>query len=334
MALFSRRGKSEDSTPKPDEVAVRADAPEAAAAPPVTVPAEEVVPDVGISISTFGSGAASARPVAQRPAATAPVAAQAITGMPDNVLLQAALNALPEEPQNTDIMNVMRQALQGQLYVRAQGDAQALLAEGKGLNLAITTYNDKRFLLVFSGGLPMQVSALAEGAEATSAVGQAAHNIFRTAVDTGYDGVYLDHASPGARVILPIELVKKALDEGAPPFELKTLLVSERGDATALQIAEVLTRVKVWVAGGTDPAGNIGLAEARGAGGVRRLEVYSHPLEVIAMGRGDRPLPLLPEQLGKTLASEPGLTGIVLDAAGPWIELDRDALAPVIALAP
>lgn len=339
MALFSRRGKSEDSTPKPDEVAVPAAS--AAAAPeqqspesPLTAsPIDEVVPDVGISISTFGGGPASARPTLQRPAATAPAPAQAIEGMPDNVVLQAALNALPEEPQNNDIMNVMRQALQGQLYVRAQGDAQALLAAGKGLNLAITTYNDKRFLLVFSGGAPMRTSALAEGADATSAVGQAAHNIFRTAVDSGYDGVYLDHASPGARLILPIELVKKALDEGVPPFELKTLLVSERGDATPLQIAEVLTRAKVWVAGGTDQSGNIGLAEARGAEGIRRLEVYSHPLEVIAMGRGDRPLPLLPEQLGKTLASEPGLTGIVLDAAGPWIELDRDALAPVIALA-
>lgn len=334
MALFSRRGKSEDSTPQPAPDAVAAAAPADPEPQIVVPPIDEVVPDVGISISTFGSGAASARPLLRRPAQTAPAPSQAVAGMPDNVVVQAALQALPEQPQNTDVMNVMRQALQGQLYVRAQGNAQALLAEGKGLSLALTTYNDKRFLLVFSGGAPMQISTLAEGAETTSAVGQAAHNIFRTAVDSGYDGVYLDHASPGARLILPIELIKKALDEGAAPFELKTLLVSERGDATPLQVAEILTRVKVWVAGGTDPSGNIGLAEARGADGTRRLEVYSHPLEVIAMGRGDRPLPLLPVQLGQTLASEPGLTGIVLDAAGPWIELDRDALAPVIALAP
>ena len=89
----------------------------------------------------------------------------------------------------------------------------------------------------------------------------------------------------------------------------------------------------MWLAGGADPSGRIGLAEARGADGSRRLEIYSHPLEVLAMGRGDRPLPLTPEQLGRTLASEPGLTGVVVDAAGPWLELDRDALAPVIALA-
>lgn len=336
MALFSRRGKSD---PSPSEPIAEDVEPEASDASISDAAAEalaggESVPEVGISLSTFGRGAETARPVGGRPAATAPAPRQTVAGMPDNVVLQAALAALPERPQNTDVMNVMRQALQGQLYVRAQGDAQALLAAGKGLSLAVTTYQEQRFLLVFTGGAQMQLSTLAEGADATSAVGQASHNIFRTAVDSGYHGIYLDHANPGARIILPIELVKKAIEEGAPaPFELKTALVSERTDASAAQVAEILTRVGVWVAGNADPDGNIGLAEARSADGTRRLEIYSHPLEVIAMGRGDRPLPLTPEQLAKTLASEPGLTGVVLDAAGPWIELDRDALAPVIALA-
>jgi len=344
MALFSRRNKRGDSAPMPagstgtdaeSEAVPDALAPESADPSSEAVAAEasvESVPQVSISVSTFGQPD-TARPIGvRRPTATAPAPTETVPGMPDNVVLQAALAALPEQPQNTDIMNVMRQALQGQLYMRAQGDAQALLAEGKGLNLAITTYQDKRFLLVFSGGGPMRVSTAAEGSEAVSAIGQLAHNVFRTAVDSGYDGVYLDHANPGARLILPIALIRKALEEGVPPFELKSLLVAERGDATPLQAAEVLTRTRVWVAGGTDPSGRVGLAEARGADGVRRLEIYSHPLEVIAMGRGDRPLPLTPEQLGKTLASEPGPTGVVLDAAGPWIELDRDALAPVIAL--
>jgi hypothetical protein len=49
------------------------------------------------------------------------------------------------------------------------------------------------------------------------------------------------------------------------------------------------------------------------------------------MGRGDRPLPLTPAQLGR--AWHPSrLDGVVIDAAGPWIEIDRDA-APVMALA-
>ena len=35
----------------------------------------------------------------------------------------------------------------------------------------------------------------------------------------------------------------------------------------------------------------------------------------------------------KALASDPGITGVVVDPAGPWIELGRTELAPVIALA-
>ena len=274
-----------------------------------------------------------------RPAATAPAPSETIPGLVDNALLQAALAALPESPQAAHIMNVMRQALQGQLYLRAQGDAQALIAAGQGLNLAVTTHEDKRYLLVFSSGEAMRQSVAAEAAaatadSATSVVGQAAHNVFRTAIDSGYDGVYLDHANTGARLVLPIELVKKSLEDGAPvPFELKALLSGERTEETPAAIAEVLTRVPVWVAGGTDPSGAIGLAEARTEAGERRLEVYSHPLEVIAMGRGDSPLPLTTAQLATTLASEPALTGIVLDPAGPWIELDRDDLAAVLVLA-
>lgn len=334
-----------------------ADAPETPAEP---------VPHVGISVNTFGRGAETARPLDEvvreasatnasasaattgaptpaparpRPAATAPAPSETIPGLVDNALLQAALAALPESPQAAHIMNVMRQALQGQLYLRAQGDAQALIAAGQGLNLAVTTHEDKRYLLVFSSGEAMRQSVAAEAAaatadSATSVVGQAAHNVFRTAIDSGYDGVYLDHANTEARLVLPIELVKKSLEDGAPvPFELKALLSGERTEETPAAIAEVLTRVPVWVAGGTDPSGAIGLAEARTEAGERRLEVYSHPLEVIAMGRGDSPLPLTTAQLATTLASEPALTGIVLDPAGPWIELDRDDLAVVLALA-
>lgn len=334
-----------------------ADAPETPAEP---------VPHVGISVNTFGRGAETARPLDEvvreasatnasasaattgaptpaparpRPAATAPAPSETIPGLVDNALLQAALAALPESPQAAHIMNVMRQALQGQLYLRAQGDAQALIAAGQGLNLAVTTHEDKRYLLVFSSGEAMRQSVAAEAAaatadSATSVVGQAAHNVFRTAIDSGYDGVYLDHANTGARLVLPIELVKKSLEDGAPvPFELKALLSGERTEETPAAIAEVLTRVPVWVAGGTDPSGAIGLAEARTEAGERRLEVYSHPLEVIAMGRGDSPLPLTTAQLATTLASEPALTGIVLNPAGPWIELDRDDLAVVLALA-
>lgn len=322
MALFSRRDKS-DASDVPD-------ASDAAADERVEPTADaEVVPQVGISISTFGKPA----PTVTRPPAEAPERSQTVPGLPDNALLRQALAALPAKPENTDVMNVMRQSLQGHLYVRVQGDAKSLLAEGQPLSLAATTIDDKRFLLAFTGGTALQDSVRADGDSATSAVGQPTSVVFQNVVAGPYAGLFIDHATTGARIILPTELIQKALEEGDPTFALKSLLVSERTEATPAAVVDALTRAKLWVAGNTDASGRIGLAEARSADGRRRLEVFSHPLEVIALGRGDRPLPLSGDQLGKALASDEGITGVVVDPAGPWIELGRDELAPVLALA-
>jgi hypothetical protein len=330
MALFSRRGKGDEPAGgEPDATEpASSEASDPTGGGESPAPADEVVPEVGISISTFGKPAASARPAPEPPAAT-----QAVPGLPDNVIVKNALAALPEKPRNTDVMNVMRQALQGHLYVRVQGDAKALLAEGQNLTLAVTAIEDKRFLLAFTGGTALQDSVRADGDTATSAIGQPTATIFQNVVAGPYAGLFLDHATSGARIILPSELIGKALEEGDPAFTLKTLLVSERAADTTAKVVDALTRVPVWVAGNADESGRIGLAEARSTDGRRRLEIFSHPLEVIALGRGDRPLPLTGEQLGKALASDAGITGVVVDPAGPWIELDRADLAPVIALA-
>ena len=130
MALFSRRDKSDRSTPEPaapaadetggvdatDAEASAAAAADSASAGPVSAdapdagaPAAAPVPHVSISVNTFGHGAETARPLdsalaaasgdsaapaapaSTRPAATAPAATEAIPGLADNVLLQAAL---------------------------------------------------------------------------------------------------------------------------------------------------------------------------------------------------------------------------------------------------
>lgn len=327
MALFSRRGTSDESAP----IEQAQPAPEEAAESVTADAAAPEVPHVGISISTFGKPTSTPAPA--RPPAEAPERTQTVPGLPDNAVLKEALAALPDKPANTDVMNVMRQAMQGHLYVRVQGDAKALLADGQGLTLAVTAIGDKRFLLAFSGGAALQDSVRSDGDAATSAVGQPASTVFQNVVAGPYAGLFLDHATTGARIILPAELIEKALEEGDSTFALKTLLVAERTEKTAIDVADALTRAPVWVAGNADESGRIGLAEARSGDGRRRLEVFSHPLEVIAMGRGDRPLPLTAAQLATALASDAGITGVVVDPAGPWIELDRSALAPVIALA-
>jgi len=294
--------------------------------------AAEAVPQVNISLSTYGKPATPApRP---RPAAEAPPRSETVPGLPDNAVVKQALAALPDKPGNTDVLHVMRQTLQGHLYVRVRGDARAQLAEGKPLTLAVSAVEGKKFLLAFTGGEALQASIRADGDTATSALGQPVLNVLRNVSEGQYAGLILDHAVTGARLILPEPLIKKALEEGDPNLTLKNLLCAPRTDATAAQVVDALTQVTVWVAAGK-PEGSdrFGLAEARTERGERFLEVFSHPLEVLATGRGDRPLPLTPDQLAKAVAGE-GLDGVVVDPPGPWIQLDRAQLAPLLSLAP
>jgi len=332
MALFSRRGKPEDAQPAESDATVAPD--EATQSDPdAATPPTEKVPEVGISISTFGAPpAATTRPVTPtRPAAPAQ-GDGAPAGPPQNAPLKAALAALPARPQPADVMNVMRQALQGSLFLRAKGDAKALIEAGQPLTLAVTMIEDKRVLLAFSGVEALQESLRGDGDTQTSAVSQPVQAVFRQVLDGSYAGLFLDHATEGARLILPAELIAKAVEEADPELTLKNLLAAQRTDETVERIVAELTRVKLWVAGNTDESGRMGIAEARSADGRRRLEVFSHPLEVIALGRGDRPLPVTAAQFAKALASDDGISGIVVDPAGPWIEITRDRLGALLAL--
>ncbi|RLK47881.1 SseB family protein [Microbacterium telephonicum] len=340
MALFSRRSSA--STPEEPE-SNAADAATADAEADATQAPAEQVPTVNISVSTYGAPPVTATSAAAAPAAraagpeTRPAASAepttTVPGLPDNVYLRAALQALPTDIENLHILNVMRQTLQGPLYLRVQGDARALMAEGKPLNLGVAEHDGRRFLLAFSGGAALQDSVRADGDAGTSTIAQPFLAVLQNLLAGPYDGLWLDHATSGARLVLPKALVQKAVEEGDPAFTLKRLLSGARTDATAGEVVAALPTAKLWVAGNSGPEGQMGLAEARRESGSRHLEVFSHPLEVLALGRGDRPLPLTPEQLAKAVTAEPGLTGIVIDPAGPWIELSRADLAPLLALA-
>ena len=77
----------------------------------------------------------------------------------------------------------------------------------------------------------------------------------------------------------------------------------------------------------------VGVAESRTPEGERYLEVFSHPLEVHALGRGNQAMPFPADKLAVSLRDHAELAGVVVDPGGPWIRLGRDALAPVLALA-
>jgi hypothetical protein len=132
--------------------------------------------------------------------------------------------------------------------------------------------------------------------------------------------------------VIPRPLIERALEEGDDAFTLKTLLAADRTPETPALIAAALPRVPLWLAANrAREEDEWGLAESRNASGERFLEVFSHPLEVLAMGRGDQPMPIRIDQLASGFQGDDGLTGIVLDPAGPWIQLSRAELEPAFA---
>jgi hypothetical protein len=264
---------------------------------------------------------------------TAPEQTETVPGLRDNALLRAALGRVGDAPQSQALLDVARQLLQGHVFLRVKGDARTLLAEGKGLPLAVANAGERTFALVFSSGAALQASLKADGDTDTSAMGQPVLTVLRHVLGSSHDGIIIDPASAPSRAVLPKELLQRAVDQADPQLTVKTLLAAERTPEISAKVAEALTRVKLWVAVGTAENGAPGLAEGRDASGARYLEIYSHPLEVAVMGRGDNAAPITAAQLSRALTSDEGITGVVVDPAGPWIRLTRDDLGPVLALA-
>jgi hypothetical protein len=329
MALFSRRPKpsSEPDAGTPD--AASPDAPEAETAPTEETASVEEAPQVGISVSSFGGLGAAPAPVPAGPAVAPQAEADGIPGLSDNVLLRDAIAALPEDANGTQVVGVARQLLQGQLFLRVRGDARALAAEGKELPLAVASIEDTPFVLVFSGGSALQAAVRQDGQVDTTAMSQDAGIVLRSVIAGPYGGIILDHASRQSPIVIPRPLLERALEEADDDFTVKTLLAAERTPETAALVAAALANVPLWLAANrADEADEWGLAESRNAAGERFLEVFSHPLEVLAMGRGDQPMPIRVDQLRSGFQGDDGLTGIVVDPAGPWIQLSRADLEP------
>ena len=346
MALFSRRKKISGD---PKAVSV-SEAHAAGAVRDRQVPAEsaeaetDAAASVGISVSSYrGLGGQTApapavdapveEPVVRAPrAAEAPVATETIPGLRDNVVLRQALSALPASPASADLLEVARQLMQGHLFLRVKGDARALLAAGKDVPLGVAEVNGTQYMLAYSSGAALRQSITADRETGTSAMGQPVLAVLRYALTGPYAGLIIDNSSAPARAVLPRELLEKLVDQADPTLEVKTLLSGDRTAATASHIAEALTRVKIWVAVNRSPEGRFGVAEARTDDGARLIELYSHPLEVASLRRGDQAAPMTAAQLAVALRTDEGLGGVIVDPGGPWIRLSRADLAPLLAI--
>lgn len=265
-----------------------------------------------------------------------PEQTETVEGMKDNVLLREALTEIEAGATNDQLLGVMRQALQGHLYIRVNGDARAQISEGKPLSVAVVRDNDDRqFMLAFSSARAVRDSVQQEAdPAATSAVAQPVTSVLQQVVSGDFAGLIVDNASAPNRVVFPTELLQKTLEQADVDMTVKTLLATPREQDTAAKVGEALAVKRMWVAvNDGSGSGQVGIAEAQTPDGRRFLQLFSHPLEVIALGRGDRPLPFEPDQLAKVLTSHAEMAGVIIDSAGPSIIVERDALTPVLVLA-
>lgn len=368
MALFNRRKKTDDASES--QTPIEADAPDER--DEQEQPPSEPVPEIGISVQAFrGVGAAAGPEVklpdpdepapntpspiaAPRPTASGasvptapekrtlplapalpPAQTESVPGMKDNVLLRTALAEIEEGATNEQLIGVLRQMLQGHLFLRVSGDARRQISEGKPLSVAVVRDGERAYMLAFSSAVAVRDSVQREtDPTATSAVAQPVTAVLQQVVSGGFSGLIIDNASGAHRAVFSIEILTKALEQADPGMTIKSLLSAPREQDTARKVGDALAKTKVWVAvnDGTEGA-KVGIAEAHTADGRRFLQVFSHPLEVVALGRGDKPMPFTPEQLAKLLTSHASLAGVLVDSAGPSLIVERDALAAVIVLA-
>lgn len=322
----------------------------AAAGPEVALPDSEETPTAAAPVAPAAPAAKVTRPP-QPIDPTAPVEAgerrlplapvlppeqtETVPGMKDNVLLREALTQIEAGATNEQLLGVMRQALQGHLYIRVNGDARAQMSEGKPLSVAVVRDEDRQFMLAFSSAAAVRDSVkLEDDPAATSAVAQPVTSVLQQVVSGDFAGLIVDNASAPHRVIFPTELLEKTLEQADVDMKVKSLLAAPRAQDTTKKVGEALATTRMWVAvNDGSGTGQVGIAEAQTTDGKRFLQLFSHPLEVIALGRGDRPLPFAPEQLAKVLSSHEEMAGVIVDAAGPSILVERSALAPVLVLA-
>jgi len=281
-----------------------------------------------------------ARELPLAPAAP-PARLETIKGLRDNAVLRDALAALPEKPTPAQLLGVARQLMQGHLFLRVAGDVREQVDEnGKAtLQYGVASAGEKNYMLVYSSGKALSEAVKADGNEKTSAVAQPVPLILAHMIERGFDGLIVDGASGQSRIVLPREVIERAHTQADPRLRVKSALAQPRDADTPKRIAKILAeQPPLWVAVGSSPDGEegvqkMGIAEARLVDGTRLLQVYSHPLEIVAQGRTERAMPFGADKIAKVLRDHEDLGGILIDPAGPLMTLTREELEPIMALA-
>ncbi|MGK9146257.1 SseB family protein [Plantibacter flavus] len=327
MALFSKRNA-------PDARSDAAEAVPSAPEPEVAAEQAEAVPHVPISVTTVSSAARTPEAPISVPAA--PVA-PASNAEPDaNVDLAQALTALAEGGDERAMLHVLRQSIQGKLLLSTNLDGVSAEDQAAG-RVPLGVHRDPEgavYLLAFTSHSELEKTRTAEGP--VTGVVVSALWALRQAGGEGYAGIVLNPAAGKASVVVPKTLIARLFGDGQNNDLAKEALAQPR-DADALeQLVAALAAHGAFVAGRAelDEEGNrksIGIAETR-LGDRRLLEVFTAPIEIAALGRGDDAYHVTAAELASALRSDEGITGIIVNPAAPWLDVDRAQLAPLLAV--
>lgn len=355
MALFSRRKNQSAQDAETQQPVDETTASETVAQEAVEV--TEAAPQVGISLSSYGGVGVPSAPNANlsfgdepeqepAPVADAPVPLpfapdepptewESVAGMRDNAVLRDALARLSADASVPELLGVARQLLQGHLFLRVKGDAREQVAKGEPLALGVVNDNGRNFLLAFSSGAAVYAAINADNDRDTSAIGQPAGQVLQHVLDSDFAGLILDQASAPARAVIPRDLIERAMGQAQANFTVKAHLAAERTPETVNNVVAALGELPMWVglgkAGEVDGKPQFGVAEVRTQSGARYLQLFTHPLEVIALGREEQqPAPFTAEQLRGALAEIHGLSGVLIDSAGPSLRIEMADLQPLL----
>jgi len=328
MGLFSKRNASDARSAA---VEAETSAPEDEVDPPAEAP--ETVPQVSISVTTVNAAARTPEAPVSVPAA-APAPAPAPVEPDSNVDLAQALTALAEGGDERAMMHVLRQSIQGKLLLSTSLDGVSEEDKAAG-RVPLGVHRDPDgavYLLAFTSPRELEKTRTAEGP--VSGVAVDAVWALRQATGDGYAGIVLNPADGKASAVVPKTLIVRLFGDGRNNDAAKQALAQPR-EADALQrLVAALAAHGGFVAGRAevDEDGNrktVGIAETR-LGERRLLEVFTSPIEIAALGRGDDAYPVTAAELAAALRSDEGITGIIVNPAAPWLDVDRAQLAPLL----
>ena len=158
-------------------------------------------------------------------------------------------------------------------------------------------------MLAYSSGAALRESIQADGETDTSAMGQPVLAVLRYVLAGPYAGMVIDNSSAPARAVLPRELLEKLVEQADPSLEVKTLLAGERtaGHGSrrrrSAHARDVLGRREQVAPRAASGSPRRAPTTARGC-----IELYSHPLEVASLRRGDQAAPMTGAAAGRRAA--------------------------------